>query len=134
MVRVKELVTKLFPILAGYRITHGWGGAMGVPRHWRPCVQWDTKTRTGWAGGYVGEGVAAANLAGRAVADLVTGTKSALTELPWINDVARLWEPEPLRWIGGKAIEAFGDRADRAEFARGRPSKFWGGLFSRFVG
>ena len=134
VVRVKQLVTKLFPILEGYRITHGWGGLMGVPRHWRPCVQWSPQTRTGWAGGYVGEGVAASNLAGRAMADLVTGRTTELTQLPWINDEARRWEPEPLRWFGAKAIESFGDRADRDEFATGAPSKFWGGLFSRFVG
>jgi glycine/D-amino acid oxidase-like deaminating enzyme len=134
VVRVKTLVTKLFPMLHGYEITHGWGGLMGVPRHWRPCVQWDTRARTGWAGGYVGEGVAASNLAGRTMADLVTGRATALTELPWVNDVGRRWEPEPLRFIGGKAIEYFGDRADRAEFASGKRSKFWGGLFKQFVG
>jgi glycine/D-amino acid oxidase-like deaminating enzyme len=134
VVRVKHLVTKLFPMLEGFRITHGWGGLMGVPRHWRPCVQWDANTRTGWAGGYVGEGVAASNLAGRAMADLVTGRRTALTQLPWINDVARRWEPEPLRFLGAKAIESFGDRADRDEFATGAPSKFWGGMFKRFVG
>jgi len=133
VVRVKSLVTTLFPILKDYRITHGWGGLMGVPRHWRPCVQWDRERRTGWAGGYVGEGVAASNLAGRVVADLVTGRTTALTELPWVNDEARLWEPEPLRWIGAKAIEGFGDRADRAEFTSGTPSKVWGGLFDAFV-
>jgi len=134
VVRVKALVTKLFPMLEGYEITHGWGGLMGVPRHWRPCVQWDTRARTGWAGGYVGEGVGASNLAGRVMADLVTGRATALTELPWVNDQGRRWEPEPLRFIGGKAIEFFGDRADRAEFASGKRSKLWGGLFKRFVG
>ncbi len=76
VVRVKNLVTQLFPMLEGFRITHGWGGLMGVPRHWRPCVQWDPQYATGWAGGYVGEGVAASNLAGRAMADLVTGTST----------------------------------------------------------
>jgi glycine/D-amino acid oxidase-like deaminating enzyme len=131
--RVKKLVTELFPMLEGFRITHGWGGLMGVPRHWRPCVQWDRESRTGWAGGYVGEGVAASNLAGRVMADLVTGRTTPLTELPWVNDEARLWEHEPLRWVGAKAIEAFGDRADRAEFTSGAPSKFWGKLFDTFV-
>ena len=134
VVRVKKLVTKLFPMLEGYRVTHGWGGLMGVPRHWRPCVQWNRETRTGWAGGYVGEGVAASNLAGRAMADLVAGRTTALTELPWIDDVARRWEPEPLRFFGAKAIESFGDRADQTEFESGKPSKFWGGLFKTFVG
>jgi glycine/D-amino acid oxidase-like deaminating enzyme len=134
VVRVKTLLTKLFPMLEGYRITHGWGGLMGVPRHWRPCVQWNSETRTGWAGGYVGEGVAASNLAGRTMADLVAGRRSTLTELPWIDDASRRWEPEPLRFFGAKAIEQFGDRADRAEFETGKPSKLWGGLFRAFVG
>ena len=134
VVRVKRLVTSLFPVLKDVRITHGWGGLMGVPRHWRPCVQWDAQARTGWAGGYVGEGVAASNLAARVMADLVTGRQSALTALPWVNDEARRWEREPLRWLGAKSIEAFGDRADRSEFTSGKPSKFWGGLFNRFAG
>ena len=59
----------LFPILDGYRITHGWGGFMGVPRHRRPSVNFDQSTGLGWAGGYTGEGVAASNLAGRIMAD-----------------------------------------------------------------
>ena len=130
---VTRVLHTLFPMLRGVRITHGWGGLMGVPRHWRPCVQWDAATRTGWAGGYVGEGVAAANLAGRILADLVCERSTELTALPWVNDVPRLWEPEPLRWVGAKAIQAFGDRADQAEFEQGRPSRLWGGLFDRFV-
>lgn len=130
---VTRVLRELFPMLKDVRITHGWGGAMGVPRHWRPCVQWDANTRTGWAGGYVGEGVAAANLAGRILADLIGGRETALTELPWVNDLPPGWEPEPLRWVGAKAIEAFGDRADRREFETGLPSRFWGGLFDRFV-
>ena len=133
VVRVRKLLRTLFPQLADFRITHGWGGLMGVPRHWRPCVRWDPATRSGWAGGYVGEGVAASNLAGRTLADLVLGQTTALTELPWVNDEARRWEPEPLRWLGAQAIEAFGDRADRAESHTGRPSKLWGALFDLFV-
>ena len=132
--RVKQVVRSLLPMLADFRITHGWGGLMGVPRHWRPCVHWNAAARTGWAGGYVGEGVAASNLAGRIMADLVTGTQSSIAELPWVNDEARRWEPEPLRWLGAKAIEAFGDRADRAEFRTGKPAGMWGTLFDRFAG
>jgi hypothetical protein len=68
------------------------------------------------------------------MADLVAGRSSELTELPWIDDASRRWEIEPLRFLGAKAIERFGDRADQAEFASGKPSKLWGGLFRRFVG
>jgi glycine/D-amino acid oxidase-like deaminating enzyme len=131
--RVRRLIPQLFPTLKDVRITHGWGGLMGVPRHWRPCVEWDRERRVGWAGGYVGEGVGASNLAARALVDLVLERRSPLTELAWVGDVARRWEIEPLRWLGGKAIEIAGGRADREEYATGRPSKLWGGLFDRFV-
>lgn len=132
--RVKALVPKLFPMLKHARITHAWGGVLGVQRNWRPGVVFDRTSRIGWAGGYVGEGVAASNLAGRVMADLVTDRTSALTELPWVNDAARRWEPEPIRWLGAKVLEQAAARADAQEFANNRSSRFWGGLFDRVIG
>ena len=73
-----------------------------------------------WAGGYVGEGVAAANLAGRTLADLITGRPSELTALPWVDHRSRRWEPEPLRWLGINGSIRMAARADRVE-ARDRP-------------
>jgi glycine/D-amino acid oxidase-like deaminating enzyme len=128
--RVKRLVRQLFPQLDGYAITHTWGGVLGVPRHWRPCVTFDRGTGLGWAGGYVGEGVAASNLAARTLADLVLERSSALTELPWVNDLPPDWEPEPLRWLGTRAAQFAAARADREELEHNRRSPFWAGLFS----
>jgi glycine/D-amino acid oxidase-like deaminating enzyme len=54
----------------------------------------------GWAGGYVGDGVAAANLAGRTLADLIRGERTERTGLPWVGHRSRRWEPEPIRWLG----------------------------------
>lgn len=132
--RVGRQLYELFPQIAGYQLTHGWGGVLGVPRHWRPCVSYDARQGLGWAGGYVGEGVAASNLAARTLTDLVLERPSALTELPWVEDLPRDWEPEPLRWLGAKAIEFIGDRADREELRRNRPSRIWGRLFDSLVG
>lgn len=132
--QVERTLKELLPMLQPYRVTHRWGGLMGVPRHWRPSVVFDPVTGIGSAGGYTGEGVAATNLAGRIMADLIDGRDTALTRLPWVGDVSRRWEPEPLRWFGVSAIERFGGRADAAELRSGKPSRFWGGLFDRFVG
>ena len=41
------------------------------------------------AGGYVGDGVATANLAGRTLADLILGRDTDLTELPWVGHRSR---------------------------------------------
>ena len=132
--QVEQTLRSLFPILDGYRVTHGWGGFMGVPRHWRPSVNFDQATGMGWAGGYTGEGVAASNLAGRIMADLVAERRTDVTELAWVGDAPRKWEPEPLRYLGAKGIQWFGDRADHEEFATGKPAGFWGRMFDSFVG
>jgi len=131
---VARTLKELFPVLQAARITHRWGGLMGVQRHWRPFVTYDAVTGIGSAGGYVGEGVGASNLAARILSDLALGRDTPLTKLAWVDDVARRWEPEPLRWLGAGAIQWFGDRADRQEFRTGKPSRFWGGLFNQFVG
>jgi glycine/D-amino acid oxidase-like deaminating enzyme len=80
------------------RIAASWGGPLGIPRDWMPSV--GLADGMAWAGGYVGDGVAAANLAGRTLADLIAGNRSELTELPWVGHRSRPWEPEPIRWLG----------------------------------
>ena len=67
------------------------------PRDWAATVGLDRSTGLGWAGGYVGTGVTATNLAGRTLADLVLGRDTELTRLPWVGHRARKWEPEPLQ-------------------------------------
>ena len=132
--RVEANLREFFPALEGHAVTHRWGGLMGAPRHFRPCVSFDPRSGLGMAGGYVGEGVAASNLAGRMLTDLVLRRDTPLTRLAWVGDRARRWEPEPLRWMGARMMQYAGDRADRAEFRTGKPSKFWDGLFARVMG
>src|SRR5690606_4347082 len=71
---LRRTLTDLFPVLGpDVRITHRWGGPLGVPRDWFPSVGMDRATGLAWAGGYVGDGVATSNLAGRTLADLIRG-------------------------------------------------------------
>ena len=98
--KVEQALYELFPMLAGVQITHRWGGVLGVPRDWFPSVGLDRSAGLGWLGGYVGEGVAASNLAGRTLAELIAGTSTTRTAAAWVNHRSRRWEPEPLRWLG----------------------------------
>ena len=75
----------------------------------------DRGTGLGWAGGYVGHGVTATNLAGRTLRDLVLGRETELTRLPWVGRHVRRWEPEPLRWLGVRALYVAYRAADRQE-------------------
>ncbi len=90
----------LFPVLAGTRFTHAWGGPLGIPRDWCASVGLDRGTGLAWAGGYVGDGVSTTNLAGRTLRDLILGRSTELTALPWVGHRSPSWEPEPLRWLG----------------------------------
>jgi glycine/D-amino acid oxidase-like deaminating enzyme len=121
--RIRRTLVELVPVLADARITHRWGGVLGVPRDWFPSVGLDRATGTAWAGGYVGEGVAAANLAGRTLADLVLGHDTELVTFPWVGHRSRAWEPEPLRWLGINGTLAVMRAADTAEHRTDRPSR-----------
>jgi glycine/D-amino acid oxidase-like deaminating enzyme len=113
--RITATLRDLFPAVGDARITHRWGGVLGVPRDWRPSVGLDRTTGIAWAGGYVGEGVAATNLAGRTLADLITGEDSDLVSLPWVGHRSPRWEPEPLRWMGINAGLQLAGWIDRYE-------------------
>lgn len=112
----------LLPVVRGHRVTHAWGGPLGVPRDWCASVGLDPSTGEAWAGGYVGDGVSTTNLAGRTLRDLILRRDTALTELPWVNHRSPQWEPEPLRWLGiNVGLRAMG-LADAEERMTGRPS------------
>ncbi|MFD7630909.1 NAD(P)/FAD-dependent oxidoreductase [Streptomyces sp. NPDC059851] len=117
-----RLLTAFFPVLAGVEITHAWSGVLGVPRDWCATVTLDRATGLGWAGGYVGSGVATSNLAGRTLRDLVLEDTTELTGLPWVNHRVRRWEPEPFRWLGVQALYAAYREADRHEAATHTPT------------
>ncbi len=113
----------MFPAVVGIELAHAWSGVLGVPRDWCVSVDADPGAGLAWAGGYVGEGVAAANLAGRTLRDLILDEPSALTALPWVGRRPRRWEPEPLRWSAIRSVYSLYRRADRIEQRTQRPSR-----------
>jgi glycine/D-amino acid oxidase-like deaminating enzyme len=119
---LRSVLADLFPDLAGVRVEHAWSGVLAVPRDWCGCVAFDPVARTAHAGGYAGHGVAASNLAGRILTDLVLGRQTALTTLPWVGWPARRWEPEPLRFLGVRGLYAAYRLADRLERNAARTS------------
>ena len=130
---LRRTLGELFPALGDVKVTHSWGGPLGIARDWCASAGLDRGTGLGWAGGYVGDGVATTNLAGRTLADLILGTGSDLTRLPWVNHRSRPWETEPLRWLGINAGLHTMGWADRAEGRSGRPSRA-AQVMGRFLG
>ncbi|MCB0827457.1 MAG: FAD-dependent oxidoreductase [Solirubrobacterales bacterium] len=124
-VTVKSLKAKLdslFPAATRAGVDHAWSGVLGVPRDWCVSVDADPATGLARAGGYTGQGVAAANLAARILRDLLLGRKTELTGLPWVGHRPPRWEVEPLRFAAIHSIHALYGQADRIEAHTGRPS------------
>jgi glycine/D-amino acid oxidase-like deaminating enzyme len=130
---LREVLVDLFPVVADHEVTHEWGGALAVPRDWHASVGLDRQSGLAWAGGYVGDGVATSNLAGRTLAQLITSQESELTRLPWVGHRSRSWEPEPLRWLGVNGGRLLMTAADRTEKRTGRPAKT-AKAFARLMG
>lgn len=128
-----NVLRELFPAVAAAEVTHTWGGPLGVPRDWFASVGLDRRAGLAWAGGYVGDGVATSNLAGRTLADLILRRETELLRLPWVGHRSRRWEPEPLRWIGANLGLRLMSSADSEEERTGRPSRR-AEFFSRFIG
>lgn len=101
----QDSVRAWFPRLKDVRFTHAWGGPLGVPRDFMPTMTYDRAQGVASARGYVGNGVATTNLAGRVLADLITGAKTAITDLPCVDHRSPDWEPEPLRWLAVHYIQ-----------------------------
>ena len=131
-------VRRLFPVLGDVAFPFHWGGPLGIPRDWHPHARFDPATGLASAGGYAGDGVATANLAGRTLADLILGRETDLTRLPIAGHRSRRWEPEPLRWLGVRLGAVAAARADVAEASTGplarQRAKAWSMVLGALTG
>ena len=111
---IEELVHEWFPMLQGIRFTHHWGGSVGMPRDWMPMVEFDPATKIATARGYTGQGVSTTNLTGKILAELISGQRTNLSELPIAQRRSPLWEIEPLRWLAVRYMQDAFRRIDQA--------------------
>jgi glycine/D-amino acid oxidase-like deaminating enzyme len=118
---LQRVLQDLFPQVAT-SAAHAWCGALGVSRDWSPFVDYSPDTQVLQMGGYVGQGLTAAYLAGRIAADIVVGRRTEFVSLPWVRRRPRNWEPEPLRWLGAKSLYAAYQFADWQEGRRTSPA------------
>jgi len=120
---LQRIIGELFPAARDARMTHTWGGPIGIPRDWYPGCCLDLETGVGWPGRYVGDGVATSNLFGRTMTDLILERDTELTALPWVQHRSPQWEPEPLRYAAANLATRMMAAADAEERRTGRPSE-----------
>lgn len=110
---LRSTLVELFPALAGTPLTHAWPATVGVARDGHPSLGLDADG-IGWVRGLGFDGVAAANLAGRTLADLVTGAGGPLVRLPWVGHRSPAWPPAPVRLLSDAVARVSAARAPRA--------------------
>ena len=120
---LERALRRLFPAASEAPISHRWGCFFAAPRDWSMSVVFDRASGLAHAGGYSGHGVVASSVAGRTIADLITGTESELISLPWVGHESRRWEPEPLRFVATRAIAAVAASADATEDRTNRKAR-----------
>jgi glycine/D-amino acid oxidase-like deaminating enzyme len=118
--QLQGILRNLFPD-AAFEFEHAWCGVLGVTRDWSPFVSVDRQSKVIQAGGYAGQGVTAAYVAAKTVADFVLERDTELTNSVWVRNRPRKWEPEPLRWLGANAVQKLYQTADQIEKRRGGP-------------
>jgi len=85
-----QLLIKKFPFLKGIKVTHQWGGRVGMTFDFLPSVGCMGKHRNiYYSGAYNGYGLAFSQLAGKMLAQLMASEKSELTDHILIN--RRIW-------------------------------------------
>jgi glycine/D-amino acid oxidase-like deaminating enzyme len=131
--RLVQTLHRRFPAARDARVTHHWGGPLGLPRDGFTSVGFDRSRGMAWASGYVGDGVGASNLAGRTLADLLTGADTDRAHHPWVGHRSPRWAPGPRRWMALHTALRLPALADAVEAATGRPARRTVGLIDRLL-
>lgn len=112
---------RFFPSFDEVPLEDGWGGPIDVSPTHLPTFGSLRPGHVHYALGYTGNGVAPSHLAGRVLADLITGTDSDLVRLPMVNAKAWTFPPEPLRSMGAAVVRRAIVAYDTAEEQGRRP-------------
>jgi glycine/D-amino acid oxidase-like deaminating enzyme len=121
VVEAAEGLRLLFPTLADVPIVDAWGGPIDVSPTHLPAFG-SLEPNVHYALGYTGNGVAPSHLAGRVLADLITGADSDVVRLPMVNARARTFPPQPLRALGAAVVRRAIIAKDTAEERGSRPN------------
>jgi glycine/D-amino acid oxidase-like deaminating enzyme len=123
VVEVAEGFRRFFPSFADVPLEDAWGGPIDVSTTHLPTFGRVEPGNMYYALGYTGNGVAPSHLAGRILADLMSGADTELTRLPMVNRKPGLFPPEPFGSIGAAVIRRAIIAKDTAEERGRRPSR-----------
>ena len=126
--RVVANFRHLFPMLGNVRFDDAWGGPIDITADRFPEIGSQHGGRVLYTHGFAGNGVGPARLAGRIMAARLAGGADPIATLPLVGRRQRFLPPEPIRYLGARAVREALIRQDDA-LDRGRQP----GLLTRLV-
>jgi glycine/D-amino acid oxidase-like deaminating enzyme len=108
-----ETLVRFFPQLRRRKLTHAWGGPIDVSSTRLPQFRSFGNVVTGF--GFSGNGVAPTYLGGQILSRMALDRRDDFTRLLLVDQDAKRFPPEPLRFVGGSAIRAAMVRQDHAD-------------------
>src|SRR5947209_995175 len=96
---------RYFPAWSDVRFTHAYGGCIAVTRDLVPHVG---RARDGsyYGYGYCGNGIAMTHTAGKALRDLVLERDTPYSNLLFVNGPEPAFPPEPVAYLGARALSS----------------------------
>ncbi|MFL5842538.1 MAG: NAD(P)/FAD-dependent oxidoreductase [Thermoleophilaceae bacterium] len=104
--RAEAGLRRLLPGLADVKVERTWGGPIDVSADRLPFFGTHGGGRIHYGVGYTGNGVGPSWLGGQILASLALGIDDEWTSLPLVGRRPRPLPPEPLRYVGGRAVRA----------------------------
>jgi len=120
----------LFPQLEGVRFTHAWGGPIDQTAAFVPFFQTRRPGNVHAGLGFSGHGLTQTRIGGEILASLVLGAEDEWTALPVVGPPLRRLPPEPLRYMGARAVGWGVHGAEKAMEAGRAPHVLQRGLAS----
>ena len=109
-----KILVKMFPFLKGIKVTHQWGGRIGMTLDFMPSVGCTGKHKNIFYGlGYNGHGVAFCQLAGKMIAALMAHEKSEMTDHMLMNKRVLRLPSAALAYLGINAYKYLYKMEDR---------------------
>lgn len=110
-----------FPQLAGLKFSHAWGGAIDTCSRFFSFFDLTHSGKVAYCAGFTGLGVGATRFGAKVMLDLLSGEKTALTELELVRTKPIPFPPEPAAWLGVKIMT---DQLIKADHQQGKRSAF----------
>lgn len=120
----------LFPQLEGVRFTHAWGGPIDQTAAFLPFFQTRRPGNVHAGLGFSGHGLTQTRIGGEILASLVLGADDEWSALPVVGPPIRRVPPEPVRYLGVRAVGWGVHGMERALLAGRRPNPIQKGLAS----